>query len=72
MTQKCKQQQVSEGCKKRISLFGGFQKGEFCHEAEKFHPCNKDDDEGHHNNSSGGSDAADSNDDEEDEIRKRI
>ena len=23
----------------RIFLFGGFQKAEFCHEAEKFHPC---------------------------------
>ena len=37
--QKCKQQQVSQGCKTRISLFGRVQKAEFRHEAEKFHPC---------------------------------
>ena len=32
----CKQQQVSERCKIRISILGGFQKAEFRHKAEKF------------------------------------
>ena len=38
VTQKCKRQQVSQRFKIRISLFGGSQKAEFCHEAAKFHP----------------------------------